>query len=130
MYRVLASLYYRGCYHSYTIQIATPAFKTQPIACCIQLKQRLLIKKANRFNDLIRLSPGIGYKFESGLKTELYAIYNISRNITETNNASSDFILRLRIYREKTEEAAPLAPSNEFEEEEGGSEGGSNEDNP
>lgn len=77
------------------------------------------LQKANRYNDVLRLSPGIGYKFESGLKLELYTIYNLSRNITETNDASSDFILRLRIYREKAEEAAPLAPANEFEETEG-----------
>jgi hypothetical protein len=76
------------------------------------------LKKADRFNDLLRLSPGIGYKFQSGLKLELYAIYNWSRNITETNNTSNDFILRLRIYHGKAEKAAPLAPANEFEEKE------------
>lgn len=77
------------------------------------------LKNADRFNDVLRVSPGIGYKFESGLKLELYTIYNLSRNITETNDASSDFILRLRIYRERAQEAAPLAPANEFEELEG-----------
>ena len=77
------------------------------------------LKKADQFNDVLRLSPGIGYKFESGLKLELYTIYNLSRNITETNNASNDFILRLRIHRERVKEATPLAPANEFEETEG-----------
>lgn len=87
------------------------------------------LKKSDRFNDLLRLSPGIGYKFESGLKAELYTIYNLSRNITETNNASSDFILRLRIFRERAIEAAPLAPANEFSEEEE-PEGNTNRNNP
>ncbi|MGA9237936.1 DUF2490 domain-containing protein [Robiginitalea sp.] len=75
------------------------------------------LKKADQFNDVLRLSPGIGYKFESGLKLELYTIYNLSRNITETNDASNDFILRLRIYRKSPQiDAAPLAPENEFDE--------------
>ncbi len=77
------------------------------------------LKKSDRFNDVIRVSPGIGYKFESGLKLEFYAIYNLSRNITDTNDASNDFILRLRVYAGKAKEAAPLAPANEFEETEG-----------
>lgn len=74
------------------------------------------LKKADRFNDVLRLSPGIGYKFESGLKLELYTIYNLSRNITETNDASNDFILRLRIYQKSPQIDTPLAPENEFDE--------------
>jgi hypothetical protein len=76
----------------------------------------LNLKKADQFNDVLRLSPGIGYKFESGLKLELYSIYNLSRNITETNDASNDFILRLRIYQKSPQIDTPLAPENEFDE--------------
>jgi hypothetical protein len=57
------------------------------------------LKKADRFNDLIRLSPGIGYKTENDWRFELYTIFNRTKNITETNNTSNDFILRLRIYQ-------------------------------
>ena len=74
------------------------------------------LQKANRFNDVLRLSPGIGYKFESGLKLELHGIYNLSRNITETNDASNDFVLRLRIYQKSPQRDTPLAPENEFDE--------------
>ncbi len=56
------------------------------------------LKRADRFNDLIRLSPGIGYKLENEWRFELYLILNRTKNITETNNKSSDFILRLRVY--------------------------------
>lgn len=56
------------------------------------------LKKTDRYNDLIRLSPGLGYHFKSDWRTEIYLIFNRSRNITETNNASSDFILRVRLY--------------------------------
>ena len=76
----------------------------------------LNLRNAGQFNDLIRLSPGIGYKFDSGLKLELYTIYNLSRNITATNDASNDFILRLRIYQKSPQIDAPLAPENEFDE--------------
>jgi hypothetical protein len=57
------------------------------------------LKKADRFNDLIRLSPGIGYRLENDWRFEIYVIFNRTINITETNNKSSDFILRLRIYK-------------------------------
>lgn len=56
------------------------------------------LKKTDRFNDLIRLSPGVGYKFKNNWRYELFVIFNRTKNITETNNTSSDFILRLRIY--------------------------------
>lgn len=64
------------------------------------------LKKADRFNDLIRISPGIGYKLENGWRFELYLIFNSTKNITETNNKSSDFILRLRVFNgsSKTQE--------------------------
>jgi len=57
------------------------------------------LKKADRFNDLIRLSPGLGYRLENDWRFELYVILNTTKNITETNNKSSDFILRLRVYK-------------------------------
>lgn len=56
------------------------------------------LKRNERFNDLIRLSPGLGYKLDSNWKFELYLIFNSTKNITETNNKSSDFILRLRVF--------------------------------
>lgn len=55
------------------------------------------LKKSDRYNDLTRISPGIGYRTKSNWKFEMYLIFNRTKNITETNNTSSDFILRLRI---------------------------------
>jgi hypothetical protein len=57
------------------------------------------LKKADRFNDLIRISPGLGFRTENDWRFELYVIFNRTKNITETNNKSNDFILRLRIYK-------------------------------
>lgn len=76
------------------------------------------LKKADRFNDLLRLSPGVGYKLESGWRFELFTIFNRTRNITDTNEKSSDLILRLRIYSPDKKIEVPLAPVNEFETEE------------
>lgn len=56
------------------------------------------LKKTERYNDLIRLSPGLGYRFKNEWKIETYLIFNRTKNITETNNKSSDFILRVRVY--------------------------------
>ncbi len=54
------------------------------------------LKKVDRFNDVLRISPGVGYKLKNNWRYELFVIYNSSR-IAETNN-TNDFILRLRIY--------------------------------
>ena len=56
------------------------------------------LKRTDRFNDVIRISPGIGYKFKNNWRYELFVILNRTKNVTETSNTSSDFILRLRIY--------------------------------
>ncbi|MCO5724120.1 DUF2490 domain-containing protein [Robiginitalea marina] len=56
------------------------------------------LKKTERFNDLIRLSPGLGYRFKTGWRIETYLIFNRTKNITETNDKSSDFIMRVRVY--------------------------------
>lgn len=56
------------------------------------------LKKTDRFNDVIRISPGVGYKFKNNWRYELFVIFNRTKNITETSNKSSDFILRLRVY--------------------------------
>lgn len=56
------------------------------------------LKKSDRYNDLIRLEPGLGYKLKSQWKFELYFIFNETKNNTATNTSSSDFILRLRIF--------------------------------
>lgn len=58
----------------------------------------LNLKKSDRFNDLVRISPGLGYKLKNDWKFELYLIFNETKNNTETNNSSSDFILRIRVY--------------------------------
>jgi hypothetical protein len=56
------------------------------------------LKKADQNNDLVRLSPGIGYRLKNDWKFELFLIFNESKNSTTTNNNSSDFILRIRVY--------------------------------
>ena len=59
----------------------------------------LNLKKADRFNDVIRISPGIGYKLNDDWKFELYASYHNTLNTTENDNTSNDFVLRLRIFK-------------------------------
>lgn len=56
------------------------------------------LKKTDRYNDLIRLEPGLGYKFKNNWKFELFLIFNETKNSTSTNSSSSDFILRLRVF--------------------------------
>ncbi len=57
------------------------------------------LKKVDRLNDVVRISPGIGYKLNDDWRFELYASYHNTQNTSEVDNTSNDFVLRLRIYR-------------------------------
>lgn len=57
--------------------------------------------EANRDNDVIRISPGLGYKFSDEWKGEFYVSYHYTRNTTDQQDGSNDFVFRLRIYRTK-----------------------------
>jgi Protein of unknown function (DUF2490) len=57
------------------------------------------LKRADRFNDVVRISPGIGYKLNEEWRFELYGSYHNTLNTTEEVNTSNDFVLRLRIYK-------------------------------
>lgn len=57
------------------------------------------LKKADRFNDVIRISPGIGYKLNDDWKFEFYVSYHNTKNTTENESTSNDFVFRLRVYK-------------------------------
>jgi hypothetical protein len=57
--------------------------------------------EADRDNDVIRISPGLGYKFSDEWKAEFYISYHYTRNTTDDQDASNDFVFRLRIYKSK-----------------------------
>ncbi len=57
------------------------------------------LKKADRFNDLIRVSPGIGYKFSDEWRAEFYVSYHYTYDNTEDQDGSNDFVFRLRIFK-------------------------------
>ena len=57
------------------------------------------LKKADRYNDVIRLSPGIGYKFNDEWKAEFYVSYHHSNNTSQDDTSTNDFVFRLRIYK-------------------------------
>ena len=61
----------------------------------------------DRFNDVMRISPGIGYKLNEEWRFELYASYQNTLNTTEENNTSNDFVLRLRIFKSSFNEDLP-----------------------
>jgi hypothetical protein len=88
-YRLSTILSWNKHYLSFTKGIYIP----------LQAEVFFNLKKADRFNDLLRISPGIGYRLENDWRFEMYVILNRTKNITETNNKSSDFILRFRVYK-------------------------------
>lgn len=57
------------------------------------------LKKADRFNDVIRITPGLGYKFNDEWKAEFYVSYHHSNNTSEDDTSTNDFVFRLRIYK-------------------------------
>ncbi len=59
----------------------------------------LNLKKVDRFNDVVRFSPGLGYKLNDDWKFELYASYHNTLNTAREGNTSNDFVIRLRIFK-------------------------------
>ena len=57
------------------------------------------LEAAYRFNDLIRVSPGVGYKFSDEWRAEFYLSYHYTYNNTEEQDGSNDFVFRLRIFK-------------------------------
>ncbi|MCX7551799.1 DUF2490 domain-containing protein [Xanthomarina sp. F2636L] len=74
---------------------------TDGIYIPLSLEMFFNLKKSDRYNDLIRISPGIGYRLKNEWRFEVYLIFNETKNSTETNKSSSDFILRIRVYKGK-----------------------------
>lgn len=56
------------------------------------------LKEADRYNDVIRISPGLGYKLNDEWKAEFYVSYHLSNNTSEEDESTNDFVFRLRIY--------------------------------
>ena len=56
------------------------------------------LREADRFNDVIRVSPGIGYKFSDQWRAEVCLSYQYTNNTTETDDGSNDFVFRLRLF--------------------------------
>mgnify|MGYP000843863566 CR=1 FL=1 len=56
------------------------------------------LNKADKFNDIIRLSPGIGFRLNDQWKFEFYGMYNNTQNANNSTSSTNDFIFRLRIY--------------------------------
>ena len=57
------------------------------------------LQEANRYNDVIRISPGLGYKLNDKWKAEFYVSYHLSNNTSEDDDSTNDFVFRLRIYK-------------------------------
>lgn len=60
------------------------------------------LKKVDRFNDVIRISPGLGYKLNEDWKFEMYVSYQNTTNTSNNANTSNDFVLRLRVFNSNT----------------------------
>jgi hypothetical protein len=71
------------------------------------------LKEADRFNDVIRISPGLGYKFNDEWKAEFYVSYHYSNNTSEDDNSTNDFVFRLRIYKSSLKKTSPAINTKE-----------------
>jgi len=88
---------------------------TEGLYIPISIEFFLNVEKANRDNDDIRISPGLGYKFNDQWKAEFYVSYHHSKNISETNDSSNDFVFRLRIYKSSLKKSSPVIKTKEEE---------------
>ena len=50
------------------------------------------------FNDVVRLTPGIGYEFNPKWKAAFLIGYNYTRNLTTEEFHTNNIIYRLRVY--------------------------------
>ncbi len=71
------------------------------------------LKEANRYNDVIRISPGLGYKFNDKWKAEFYVSYHYSTDTSEDNDSTNDFVFRLRIYKNSLKKTSPTINTKE-----------------
>jgi hypothetical protein len=50
------------------------------------------------FNDVVRITPGIGYQINPKWKTAFYVGYNYTRNLSNEKFTSNNIIYRFRVY--------------------------------
>jgi len=50
------------------------------------------------FNDVVRITPGIGYEINPRWKTAFYIGYNYTKNLTEEEFQTNNIIYRFRVY--------------------------------
>ena len=55
-------------------------------------------QEAKRFNDVIRVSPGLGYKFSDEWRMEFYVSYHLTQNTTAEDDSTNDIVFRLRVF--------------------------------
>ncbi len=58
------------------------------------------LKGAKQFNDVVRITPGIGYEFSSIWKAEFDVSYHYTRNTIEDNFATNNIVFQLRLYHQ------------------------------
>lgn len=56
------------------------------------------LKGAEQFNDVVRVTPGIGYEFSPISKVELELSYHYTRNTVLDNFATNNIVFRFRTY--------------------------------
>ncbi len=54
---------------------------------------------AERDNDQIRISPGIGYKFNNEWRCEFSVSYHNIKDDLANDGTSNDFVFRIRLFR-------------------------------
>ncbi len=57
------------------------------------------LKESDRFNDKIRISPGIGYRLNDEWKFEFNISYHNTKNIDSSDTTSNDIVFRLRVFK-------------------------------
>ena len=62
------------------------------------------LKGAQQFNDVVRITPGIGYEFSSTWKGELNIGYFYTRNTVEDVFGTNDLVLRIRVFHNLSRE--------------------------
>ena len=87
-YRVKLTLKFKGDLIAFNKRLYIP----------IRIEGFWNLKGVQQFNDVVRITPGIGYEFSPTWKAEFDLSYHYTRNTVEDNFATNDIVFRFRVF--------------------------------
>lgn len=88
-YRVKMILKFKGDWISFNDGLYLP----------VSMESFMNLKDTEQFNDVVRITPGIGYEFSEFFKAEFDLSYHYTRDTVEDDFATNDIVFRFRVFK-------------------------------